>query len=158
MTLSNSNHITLPHVTWHRTTSCHHITARGVTTAERVRADRQQKLGLRHDVRSHDSRSHDITLLIRSHDSIWLHVAWHSRTKTKTKKLHHEMTWHEITWQHLTSQVANNHSNSPQITSQLAASLQSTSKHKHITSKHMTSQPRNGKSFVHTRKMFWASQ
>ena len=38
----------------------------------------------------------------------------------------------------------------PQITSQLATSLESKSNHKHITPKRMTSQPCNGKSFVQT--------
>ena len=54
----------------------------------------------------------------------------------------------------ITSQVANNNSNSPQITSQLATPLESKSNHKHITLKHLTSQPCNGKSFVHTQKRF----
>ena len=42
----------------------------------------------------------------------------------------------------------------PQITSQLATSLESKSNHKHITPKRMTSQPCNGKSFVQTQKKF----
>ena len=156
MTWHNSNHITLPHAP---DTEAHHvIISQHVASPPRngwgLIDNKNLVCGMTSD---HMTANHMTSLYIRAHDSIWLHVAWHSRTKTKTKKLHHKMTWHEITWQHLTSQVANNHSNSPQITSQLATSLQS-SKHKHITSKHMTSQPRNGKSFVDTRKMFWASQ
>ena len=102
---------------------------------------------------------------IRSHDSIWLHVAWHNRTlaKQETKTKYHIIKWHDTKWHHITSHVANNHINSPQVTSQPTTLLHlnhatDLMTSKHITSKHMTSQPWNSRRLVHTKKLVWASR
>ena len=78
---------------------------------------------------------------------------WQDRRQRQNTTSSNDMTWNDITAHNTTRRKK------PQwLTSQPATSLQSTSNHKHIASKHMTSQPWNGKKPSSHQTMVWASR